>query len=96
LPLPTAFNDDNHTYRRRSGIGRRTGTPTGQPVSLADSWELRYGSEEAIALAEAEDYAETLDYGYLGLAQAYQLADEIGHGAEVYLLVRDSHLAAEE
>jgi hypothetical protein len=49
-----------------------------------------------LAEAEAENYAETLDYGYLGLAQAYQLADEIGHEAEVYPLVRNSHLAAEE
>jgi hypothetical protein len=57
---------------------------------------LRCGFEEAIALAEAEDYAETLDYGYLGPAQAYHLADEIGHGAEAYSLVRNSHLAAEE
>jgi hypothetical protein len=54
--------------------------------------------EEAVALAEAEaaDYAETLGYRYLGLAQAYQLADDIGHGAEVYSLIRDSHLGAEE
>jgi hypothetical protein len=50
-------------------------------MSFVDSWELRCGFEEAIALAEAEaeDYAETLHYCYLGLAQAYQMADEIGH-----------------
>jgi len=50
--------------------------------------------EEAIGLAEAEasDYAELVGYRYLGLAQAYQMAEELGHGAEVYSLMRDSDL----
>jgi hypothetical protein len=50
--------------------------------------------EEAIALAEAEagDYAELVGSRYLGLAQAYHLFDEIGHGVEVYSLIRDSNL----
>ena len=32
---------------------------------------------------------------YLGLAQAYELFDEPGHGAEVYSLMRDSPLPPE-
>jgi hypothetical protein len=60
----------------------------------------RAGSfDEAIALAEAEaiEYAATLGRTrYLGLAQAYVLADEPGHGAEVFSLIRDSELAPDE
>jgi hypothetical protein len=56
----------------------------------------RAGSfDEAIALAEAEatEYAGDLTRTrYLGLAQAYVLADEPGHGAEVFSLIRDSQL----
>lgn len=49
--------------------------------------------EEAIALAEdeAEEYAGDEDE-YLEIAQAYQLYDEPGHGAEVFSLMRASHL----
>jgi hypothetical protein len=54
--------------------------------------------EEAIALAEAEaaDYAQMLNFRYLGLAQAYQLSDEVGHGAEVFSLIRDNDLSPED
>lgn len=54
--------------------------------------------EEAIALAEAEaaEYAEMVDFRYIGLAQAYLLDDEVGHGAEVYSLMRSSGLPPEE
>lgn len=54
--------------------------------------------EEAIALAEAEaaEYAEMVDFRYLGLAQAYHLDDEVGHGAEVYSLMRSSDLPPED
>jgi hypothetical protein len=50
--------------------------------------------DEAVALAETEalDYAELVECRYLGLAQAYHLADDLGHGAEVYSLIRDSDL----
>lgn len=52
---------------------------------------------EAIALAkdEAADYVEGMGWTYCGLAQAYHLSDEPGHGAEVYSLMRDSDLAPE-
>jgi len=50
-------------------------------------------AEEAIALAEAEaaDYAGD-DDEYLEIAQAYQLYDSPGHGAEVFSLMRTSRL----
>ena len=50
--------------------------------------------EEAIALAEAEveNYASNVGDEYLGLAQAYRLAYQPGHGAEIFSLLRDSQL----
>jgi hypothetical protein len=59
--------------------------------------------DQAIALAEAEasEYAadvsdETVRTGYLALAQSYWLAEDPGHGAEVFSLIRDSDLAADD
>jgi hypothetical protein len=54
--------------------------------------------EEAVAEAEAEanEYAELVGCHYLGLAQSYQLVDLPGHGAEVYSLMRDSDLPADD
>ncbi|WP_062288707.1 DUF4288 domain-containing protein [Demequina phytophila] len=56
-------------------------------------------AEQAIDLAddEARDYVDRLDSEdshpeYLGLAQSYRLADEVGHGAEVFSIMRDSTL----
>jgi len=56
--------------------------------------------DEAIAKAEAEalDYAAALDSppsSYVGLAQAYKLADQLGEGSEVFSLARTSELAPE-
>jgi hypothetical protein len=51
--------------------------------------------DEAIVLAEneARDYAHDLETTtYAGLAQAYQLFDQPGHGAEIFSLMRDSML----
>jgi hypothetical protein len=53
--------------------------------------------DEAIAQAEheVEDYACVLeDAAYVGLAQAYHLFDEPGHGAEIFSQMRDSPLLA--
>ncbi len=45
---------------------------------------------------EANEYAELLDLRYLGLAQAYHLAEEtIASGSEVFSLGRDSDLEAD-
>jgi hypothetical protein len=49
----------------------------------------------AVRLAEHEalEYAKLLDEGqYAGVAQAYELMDLPGHGAEVFSLIRDSNL----
>ena len=50
--------------------------------------------EEAVALAEAEveDYARDVGGEYLGLAVAYRLAYQPGHGSEIFSLMRDSQL----
>ena len=51
--------------------------------------------EQAIESAEAEalEYAaEQPGTTFVGLAQAYRLFDEPGHGAEVFSLIRDSGL----
>jgi hypothetical protein len=49
---------------------------------------------EAIRLAEADarDYASDIDANYLGLAQAYTMADDLVAGAEVFSLMRTSRL----
>lgn len=49
---------------------------------------------EAIRLAEeeAQQYASDIDAEYLGFAQSYAMADDLGAGAEVYSLIRTSDL----
>jgi hypothetical protein len=58
-------------------------------------WRAR-SDDHAIELAEEEaaEYAALLEAGveYLGLAQCYRLADEPGHGSEVFSLLRESEL----
>lgn len=41
---------------------------------------------------EADTYAADIDAEFVGLAQAYILTDQPGHGAEVFSLMRDSDL----
>ena len=56
---------------------------------------LAESEDDAIARAEADarEYAQILEpAAYLGLAQSYELADEVGDGAEVFSLVRESNL----
>lgn len=48
------------------------------------------------AEAEAEEYATILEAEYIGLAQAYLLADAVGDGAEVFSLMRTSDLDPDE
>jgi hypothetical protein len=60
-------------------------------------WRTR-SFKDAIAFAEADarGYARDLEDGtYVGLAQAYELFDEPGHGAEVFSLIRVSALSPE-
>jgi hypothetical protein len=54
----------------------------------ADSFEAALERAEE----EARRYATALSMRYLGLAQAYRLADQPGDGAEVFSLVRQSDL----
>jgi hypothetical protein len=53
--------------------------------------------DDAIALAEeeAQQYERRFDVHdrYLGLAQAFEIADEPGHGVEIFSLLRDSELS---
>ena len=53
--------------------------------------------DDAIAQAEAEaaEYAATQSFTYAGLAQAFRLFDEPGHGAEVFSLMRYSPLPSD-
>jgi len=56
-------------------------------------------AERAIEPAEAEalEYATAVEgCTYLGLAQSYQLADDVGDSAEVFSLMRDSELEPKE
>ncbi len=50
--------------------------------------------ERAVERAEQEanEYANIVSLRYLGLAQAYKLADEPGDGAEVFSLYRESRM----
>lgn len=50
--------------------------------------------DRAIEAAEhdADTYAADTDGEFVGLAQAYVLTDQLGHGAEVFSLMRDSDL----
>lgn len=57
-------------------------------------WQAR-SFAEAIELAETEavEYAELLDLRYVGLSQAFAIAeDELRHGTEVFSPIRDSDL----
>ena len=50
----------------------------------------------ALAEAEAEDHASTLDLTFLGLTQSYKMFDELGPGAEVFSLIRTADLGPTE
>ncbi len=50
----------------------------------------------ALAEAEAEQYVANVGGEALGFAQSYSLGDDLGHGVEVFSLIRRSALAPEE
>ena len=50
----------------------------------------------ALAEAEAEEYASTLNLTFLGLTQSYKMFDELGAGSEVFSLVRSAVLGPTE
>ncbi len=72
--------DDGHVYEERITLWRAGGL------------------DEAIALAETEaaEYAQIGQVEYLGLAQAYWLQTPPDGGAEVFSLMRESDLDADD
>ena len=79
------------------GSDDRTGSRTATYEERVTLWQV-HTFDEAIECAEADagTYAETVGSRFLGLSQAYQLAETPGHGAEVFSLMRDSKLAASD
>lgn len=80
--------------------GRPAAGDTGQYEERVTLWRAA-SLDDAIARAEEEarEYASTIEESpdtYLGLAQAYMLADEPGDGAEVFSLIRRSELPHDE
>ncbi|MGX7673793.1 hypothetical protein [Plantactinospora sp. DSM 117369] len=70
-------------------------SPTGQAYEERLTLWRAETFDQAVALAEAEALgyaAEQPDTVFAGLAQAYRMFDEPGHGAEVFSLIRDSGL----
>lgn len=62
----------------------------------AESFDHAIGVTEAEASHYAEDVScEISRTKYVGLAQSYWLTDELGHGAEVFSLIRSSTLTAD-
>lgn len=61
-------------------------------------WQaLDFAVAVELAEDEARSYADSLaGCSFTGLAQAYQLYDAPGHGTEVFSLMRDSTLRADE
>jgi len=45
------------------------------------------------AEADAQEYGRAVGCEYVGLAQCYHLAEELGSGAEVFSLIRESRLS---
>ncbi len=58
-----------------------------QAVALADTEALQYATDVSDKTSRTE---------YAGLAQSYWLTDKPGHGSEVFSLIRDSELPADD
>jgi hypothetical protein len=64
---------------------------------IAGSFDQAMELAEAEALRYAADVSdETSRTEYVGPAQSYWVADDPGHGAEVFSVIRDSELAADD
>lgn len=77
------------------------------PEAAGETYEERItlwraqSAEEAVTRAQGEalEYAATIEDApskYTGLAQCFQLDDEPGDGAEIFSLMRDSKLPADD
>jgi hypothetical protein len=85
-PIPPSTPDSWFSVRC---VLRFPGGPRSTFEERVTLW-LAPSMTHAVVLAEAEagDYAGTVGGEYTGLAQAYALVDEPGHGAEVFSLMR--------
>ncbi|NBE84462.1 hypothetical protein [Micromonospora rubida] len=89
-----ALQDEVHWFSVRC-VFRLGVDPTSQLYEDRLTLWRAQGFDQAIALAEDEALryaAEQPGIDFVGLAQAYWLFDEPGHGAEVFSLVRASEL----
>ena len=101
LPLATWSRQYPRVSERWFGVRcvLRFGEPDGASGGLFEERiTLWRATSEAAAVASAEDeaarYAEGLaPCQYLGLAQAFELAEPPGEGGEVFSMMRDSNLA---
>lgn len=98
-PVAVSSQPDEPWYAVRCLFG----FPAAEKVNYEERVTIwRAGNfEEAVAMAEreAQDYAETLDAQYLGLAQSFHLFVEdrpLEPGDEVFSLIRESILGADE
>lgn len=87
-------------YAVRAVIRFNDGEPTSTYEERITLWRAP-SADEAIELAEAEatNYAESLEHAeYTGFAQSFSLflGDSVGHGDEVFSLMRDSDLDTDD
>ena len=69
--------------------------PQDEGFSYEERVTLWQADDFNTAIALAEEESQAYEFGeYTGCAQACWLADEPGHGAEVFSLIRDSDLDA--
>jgi hypothetical protein len=109
VPAPTGdgsapFDPENPPvepwYAVRCVIRSTDGGPTSTYEERITLWRAP-SPDEAIELAEAEaaDYSASLEHAeYTGFAQSFNLfvGDTVGHGDEVFSLMRDSELDTED
>jgi hypothetical protein len=102
--ISAAMNDSRKWFAVRF-VFQRTHQAPSQGASKGEyTYEERVtlwkaeSSDDAIRQAEAEaaDYTEGGEWVEVDMAQAFWLFDEPVHGAEVFSLMRDSQLPAEE
>ncbi|MFI1197076.1 hypothetical protein ACH4T9_28000 [Micromonospora sp. NPDC020750] len=89
-----ALQDEVHWFSVRC-VFRVEADPTSQLYEERLTLWRAQSFDQAIALAEDEGLryaAEQAGMDFVGLAQAFRLFDEPGHGAEVFSMVRASEL----
>ena len=92
-------SDEKSWYGVRSVFQHGPDDPEGTSYEERVTVWFAASFDQAIEFAEAEalEYvAGRTDVSDLGLFQAYALTDPPGHGSEVFSLIRDSHLGADD